>query len=485
MFDRPRRNLSSRTRRHPTSSEDTTANKSNEPWVAVAIDALIEGAKRPQAAVSAPRAKPEPPLPRHYPHVFVLPVVMLASLAAIFLFQGAIRSALSESWIAGGTMASLERATVIASNNPLAWLRLGLRQSKDGDAVTAAMSLEQVVHLSPSNSSSRIALGLELERAGRLAEAEKALLDAAAVHNGFAPRWSLTNYYQRRNDWEQVWRWANEAIRSDPSQLVVVASLCWRANVDPATILDRVIPDLPGTNRAYFGYLYDLGRLDAMRQAWGRFSKEATTSESRLALQYIDRLIAAGFITEAVESWNLLCDRALLPHAPIDPVQGRYLTNPYFLTDPSGNGFDWRSEIHRGISWYREAPVRDRGALEFRLSGAQTNGITMLAQSIPAVSGVYRLGFEFATQGMPIYTGVGWRVSDLHTKEVLRPFESLNNAEGFWDTDSLTFSVPEGTKAIALELLYQDQDLGTRRLGSVRLRNLGLSVTVPEGLPTP
>src|SRR5690606_22261088 len=104
------------------------------------------------------------------------------------------------------------------------------------------------------------ALALELERGGRFDEAERALLSAAASDVGFRPRWNLANYYVRRGNWDQVWRWLHESILADPSQLAASASLAWRAEADPSTILNEGIPDIPEINRRYFAYLYDLGQ---------------------------------------------------------------------------------------------------------------------------------------------------------------------------------------------------------------------------------
>lgn len=319
-------------------------------------------------------------------------------------------------------------------------------------------------------------MALELERVGRFDEAESALLSAAASEAGFRPRWSLANYYARRGNWDQVWRWTNESILADPGQLAAAASLGWRAEADPATILNLAIPDEPEINRRYFAYLYDLGQLDAMRQAWPRFSAVVTEAETHLATQYVDRLLAAGFVDDAVGAWNLLCDRALLPYGHLLGPDQRILTNPFFLTDPSGRGFDWTAHDHRGVLWTRPPVQGDRGMIDFRLSGVQQSGIALLTQIIPVVPGVYALSFDFATQGMPIQTCLGWVVRDLYSGADIHPLETLINAEGFWDDEDLTFVVPQGTRAAVLELHYVEIESKARRLGGFALRDVRLSL---------
>ncbi len=451
----------------------------------MALDELIEGAIGPRDAVEPPRPKPEPPPSPTYSPYVVLPAVLLVAAAAVFVVQSSLRSALAEAWIGESSLVTLERAVAAAPDRSLAWLRLGLRQSRDGRSDSAVASLEKAVERTPTAASPRIALALELERVGRFDEAESALLSAAASEAGFRPRWNLANYYARRGNWDQVWRWTHASILADPSQLTAAASLGWRAEADPATILDSAIPDEPEINRRYFAYLNDLGRLDAMRQAWPRFSAVVTETETELASLYVDRLIAAGFVDEAVDAWNLLCDRALLPYAHLRGTDQRFLTNPFFLNDPSGRGFDWTAHDHRGVLWSRPPLQRNRGAIDFRLSGAQEGGITLLTQVIPVVPGTYELQFDLATQGMPIRTGLGWVVRDLYSGAEIHPFATLNNAEGFWDAEDLTFVVPQGTQAAVLELHYMELESNERRLGGFALRDMRLTPAEASEAPAP
>jgi hypothetical protein len=162
-----------------------------------------------------------------------------------------------------------------------------------------------------------------------------------------------------------------------------------------------------------------------------------------------------------------------------------FLTNPFFLSDPSGRGFDWTAHDHRGVLWSRPAVQGNRGAIDYRLSGVQESGITLLTQVIPVVPGTYTLQFELATQGMPIRTGVGWVVRDLYSGADIHPFATLNNAEGFWDREDLTFVVPQGARAAVLELRYVEIESKERRLGGFALRDMRLSLAEAAGAPAP
>ena len=160
----------------------------SQPWIAIAIDQLVEGSIGPQDAVEPPRPKPDPPLSPTYSRNAVLPAVLLVGAASVFVIQGSLRSALAEAWIGESSLVSLERAVAVEPDYALAWLRLGVRQSRDVESDSALASLQEAVKRAPGASSPRIALALELERVGRFDEAEDALLSAAASEAGFRPR---------------------------------------------------------------------------------------------------------------------------------------------------------------------------------------------------------------------------------------------------------------------------------------------------------
>ncbi|MDA1234756.1 MAG: hypothetical protein O3A53_08135 [Acidobacteria bacterium] len=111
--------------------QDPNASTS-QPWIAIAVDELVEGAIGPQEAVEPPRPKPDAPPSPTYSRYAVLPAVVLVAAASVFVVQSSLRSALTEAWIGESSLVSLERAVATVPDRSLAWLRLGLRQSRDG-----------------------------------------------------------------------------------------------------------------------------------------------------------------------------------------------------------------------------------------------------------------------------------------------------------------------------------------------------------------
>ena len=84
---------------------------------------------------------------------------------------------------------------------------------------------------------------------------------------------------------------------------------------------------------------------------------------------------------------------------------------------------------------------------------------------------------------MPIRTGLGWVVRDRYSGAEIHPFATLNNAEGFWDAEDLSFVVPPEVPAAVLELRYMEIESKERRLGGFALRDLQLSLARTSEAP--
>src|SRR5271157_4111995 len=100
------------------------------------------------------------------------------------------------------------------------------------DRVHARELLTTALRLNPYNAEADIELALEYETQGDFVRAERLLLDAFAVDRTYLPRWSLANYYFRRDNMPAFWAWAKSAAEMPPVYLGPLFELCWRASPD-------------------------------------------------------------------------------------------------------------------------------------------------------------------------------------------------------------------------------------------------------------
>ena len=116
-----------------------------------------------------------------------------------------------------GSAATLERA-------------LGLGPSM---RVLNALDSQDAAHSAPRVASLWIDLGLSQERQGRFDQAEASLLHAAQVDKRLLPAWTLANFYFRRSNEGEFWRWANVASARVYDDFRPLLRLCDALEQDP------------------------------------------------------------------------------------------------------------------------------------------------------------------------------------------------------------------------------------------------------------
>jgi tetratricopeptide (TPR) repeat protein len=395
-----------------------------------------------------------------------------ALLAAIALVAGAgaywsARLAYAESLYQQGTAASVNSAATLAPGNAdYERRRAELAEAKGLNPAGAQAALEAALRDNPGDSETRIALALRAEMRGDAAAAERELLEAARRDRGYDPRWSLANFYFRRQDRENFWKWARAAceMASAPEPLF---GLLWHYSDNGREILSRAISSDPEIMRRYLWFLVSGPHWEAAGSVANRILLRPGTEDAPALLSYCDRLLGAGRGPEAAEVWNALARRKLIALAAVDP--GRGPLDGAFRTAPTNSGFDWRIAEADGI-----AVTQDRPGLFLAFSGEEPEAWEPLWQYVALTPGArYRMTYEYATDGIAENSGLRWRVVDL-TAEPAVVATSDDLAHDGWTDGSVTFTTPETMRLARLDLSYRRAP-GTSRIdGSVRLRRVSL-----------
>jgi tetratricopeptide (TPR) repeat protein len=316
--------------------------------------------------------------------------------------------------------------------------------------------LDRTLTLNPRYTAAWIARGLEQEAAGDRKAAEASLLRAAEIDRLYLPRWTLANFYLRAGDLSRFWIWARRAAEMayDPSALF---QLCWRASADSREILDRAIPDT--LHRPYLDFLVRTGRLEAAEPLAGEISRVADASDLDRLLRYCDALLARRQVDSALQVWNALAGRRIIPYGALDPRTGASLTNGELAAAPLQHGFDWRPARVEGA-----ALSFDTGSSELRLSlsGKQPESCDFVEQYLPVLPNTkYNFHYRRRTRDLAADTGLGWTFLDARTGRTLAPGPPPTSP-GIWDDQTLTFSTPRDCDLLRIVLHY------TRPPGSMR-----------------
>jgi hypothetical protein len=361
----------------------------------------------------------------------------------------------------------VERAVRLSPGDAEFRLKLAsARQAGGGDPTSA---LRAAANLDTGNADTQIRLGLAAEMRGDARSAESHLLEAPRVSRQFAPRWALANYYFRRADVEHFWPWARESLLMGYGDMGPVFRLCWNMSQDANLILARAIPERRAVLNSYVQFLMREGRLEASAPAAVKLAAIASMDEQRTLVSWCNWQIDKGSSAAALQVWNTLCARHLIPFAPIDPGRAP-LTDGAFAATQFGGGFAWRIPAVTGIT---SGMNRSPRYFWVAFGGDQPESCVPLLQIVPVAAGAsYRLGIDYHTSELPAASGLRWSAIDPRTGADLAigsPWLSSMD----WTRAEVRFTGP-ASGLVYLTLIGRRLPGATRIAGSLELRQISL-----------
>ncbi len=365
---------------------------------------------------------------------------------------------------------TVARAVRLSPGN--AGFRVKLARALDKNGGDPTKALEAASLLDPNDAAIWMRLGLNAEMHDSYGTAERDLLQAARVSRRFRPRWALANYYYRRNDPGRFWPWVRQSLDvGNGDDLGPVFKLCWSITQDAQAILDKAIPERRAVLNPYLSFLMQQGRLSAGAPVARQLIAVSTVADTATLLSWSDRLLDSHDLRAALETWNAMCSRRLLPYAALDPERGVSLTDGTFDVDAAGGGFARRIASVPGVSCGRSAKER---YLWFSFSGTQPERCEPLSEYLALVPArPYRLRFRYRTSDLGLASGLQWQVQDVESGTRLAARSPWLSSPA-WKNDEILFTAPAASALARLVLTYQHLP-GTPRLeGSVLISHLQL-----------
>jgi len=396
------------------------------------------------------------------------PLLLVAFPALAFAGYWSVRLAWSDHLSRAAEAETVARGVLLAPGD--ADIRIRLANQREAAGAESVAALQAAAALDPGNAAVWVRLGLYAEAHGDPGAAERCLLRAARASGQFEPRWALANYYARRADPAHFWPRANEALRMAYGDLNPVFQLCWSMSRDPALIFERAIPPRRTVLNAYLAFLLWQNRLAAAQPVAASLASVATPEDRPRLIAWCDRQLDGGSVPAALAIWNTLCNRRVLPYAPLN-ANGAALTDGDFAAEPLGGGFAWRLAPLAGVSAGRNPSPR---YLWFSFSGKQPEACEPLAQFLPVAAGArYRLRFAYRTSEIGEESGLCWRVADARTGASLAASSPWLSSPA-WKRDQLDFTTAPATTLARLALTCRRLPGATRVEGGLSLRGLSL-----------
>ncbi len=358
------------------------------------------------------------------------------------------------------------RADWLFREDSVASLRAAIKLVPDGwqyymrlaqlDREHAHVLLETALKLDRYNAQAAIELALQEESEGNYSESEKLLLGAFAVDRTYVPRWSLANFYFRRDNLPAFWMWVRKAAEMPSEDMGPLFELCWHVTPDAGEIAKEVLTDDRTVVRQYMSFLMDKDQMDALATVSPRLVRVGNPEADRaFLLEAINRLVAANDGAAAEKVWKTLVQHGwVLGDANLP-------NNKEFNREPLPVAFDWNLPEYPGLhSWPGSS------GLETELSGEEPENCIIAEQYVTLAPGSYSLSYSYRTTGIAPGTGIHWQIIDAKGAVVMAESEALSSdvqAQANW-----TFSIPEAVPLQRLRLAYQ-RTLGTPRVSGTLL----------------
>jgi len=313
-----------------------------------------------------------------------------------------------------------------------------------------------------------IELGLQYEAEGDFARAEAALLDAYAVDHTYLPRWSLANYYFRRDNMPAFWAWARSAATMPADDVGPLFELCWRVSHDPEKISGAILNEKPELIRQYVSFLLTKEQLSAVASVAARLVHSGDPELDRpLLFSVVNRLVAVDDVAAANALWHLLIGEQWVVADTTVP------NNADFVREPLPVSFDWSLPEYPGLhSWPGSS------GLETEFTGSQPESCIVAEQTVALTPGNYTMAYAYHTTDIPPSTGIRWQIIDARSNTALA--ESPDLSSDAVKHAELAFSVPPDASLLRLRLVYR-RTLGTSRISGM----LVVLSTQIQGRPKP
>ena len=359
---------------------------------------------------------------------------------------------------------NLARADYLFRQNTEQSVRAAIRLEPDAgeyymhlalfDDAHAQNLLETAIKLDPYNAQADIELGLRLEAAGDYPLAEKQLLEAYDVDHTYLPRWSLANFYFRRDNLPAFWVWARSAADMPADDIGPLFELCWRVTPDPEKIANAILNDKPELIRQYITFLLAKDQLGAVAVVVPHLIRLGNPETDRpLLFSVVNRLVASDDAAASNALWHLLIQQQWVIADTTPPNNGD------FLREPLPVSFDWSLPEYAGLhSWPGSS------GLETEFTGSQPEDCIVAEQVVDLTPGNYTMAYAYHTSDIPPDTGIHWQVLDTKSNTIIAQSPDLSS-DGLKNS-AMEFSVPPDNSLFRLRLVYK-RALGTPRISGM------------------
>src|SRR5437588_7213040 len=166
--------------------------------------------------------------------------------------------------------------------------------------------------------------------------------------------WEVANAFLMRGDVQKAFRTFRFVLDTDPSQVQITVQICWYATQNLDMMISDLLPPIPGGYLELLRLVVEEGRKDEADKIWSRLVVLRQRFDPRLAMPYVDYLIAQHDIEHARAAWGEL-GRINPEFWPYLASAANLVVNGGFEREFLNTGFDWRQEGKSGVTLAMDA----------------------------------------------------------------------------------------------------------------------------------
>ncbi len=409
-------------------------------------------------------------------------VIEIAAFAAVLVWL--TRTYLAEMVAQKPVTQNLRLATKLDPGNSDYHLQLArlLRYSlTDADPAAALEHLRRATQLNPRSPEPWLDLAGALDSEGRSTEAFTCLRHAdmlAPNHPGY--QWAIGNAFLLHGDIDEAFQHFKMVLAGGSEYDQILFSTAWKASGEANKILNELIPDKVETEFSYIRYLLSDKRYLEAKHVWQRLAAKSTSFLPMKAYEYLEALISAHRLDEAVSAWTDLRNKGIIK-ATYEATDQNLIINGDFEDGILNMGFDWRIvPIEHVNVEVDETTYRSPGRSFFiEFSGKQNVDYRNLFQYVRVSPGrSYRLHGYMKTEGITTDSGPRLEVRDAYNPDVLDKFsEDVRGSSTGWLPMTLEFDAPRQTDLLLVGVVRKhSQKFDSLIAGKVWVDDLSLTL---------
>jgi hypothetical protein len=397
---------------------------------------------------------------------YFLPLLAICGL--VVLAGYAVLLAIADAAFRQDTVTSAQTAVRLVPSN--ASYHAHLAELLEESGFNPDPELQMATVLSPRESRYWIRRAFRAEVEQKYDESERLLMEAYRVDRGFDPRWALMNYYFRRGDLREFWKFATKALEMSYGDLDPIFRLCLNANADPS-FTAQMLPPRRVVLLSFFSYLVRHNQMESIGSIAAQLASRAETEDVPLLLNYCDRQMGHDN-RSSLTVWNSLCQRHLVGFSELAPDRGSIVTNTDLVAASLRQGFDWKYGSTPEVG---NKPLDTGQGISFEISGFQPDSATLLEQEIPLAPGKqYILNYEYRLIGEQPDSGLQWVIrragaGEAGNDSTIAASSALSGSD--WNTGHMRFSSGQ-FDAGRLILQYRRSPGTVRWKGTVQIRRI-------------